>query len=136
MTYFASISRILEESGKQIKIEENVPLSKKTSFKTGGPADVGIYPDSVESFIYIVELLREKEIPFYVFGRGSNMLVCDEGFRGAAVFCEGLDGVKFSGNRVVAEAGVSLTALSRQAASRGLAGLEYEEILNAISNSI
>ena len=125
MTYFASISRILEESGRKIHIEENVPLSKKTSFKIGGPADVGIYPESVEDFAFTLEALKKSEIPFYVFGRGSNLLVSDLGYRGAAVFCEGLDKSEFSENGVIVEAGVGLTALSRQAAALGLAGLEF-----------
>ncbi len=123
--YFASISRILEESGRNISVEENVPLSKKTSFKIGGPADAGVFPESIEDFEYILKLLKNADIPFYVFGRGSNLLVSDEGYRGVAVFCERLDKVSFSGNTVVAEAGVGLTALSRQAAAQGLSGLEF-----------
>ena len=123
--YFASISRNLEESGRNIRIEKDVALSKKTSFRIGGPADVGIYPRSFDEFEYIFKLLNDEKIPFYVFGRGSNLLVSDEGYRGAAIFCEGLDKVSFSENGAVAEAGVGLTALSRQAAGRGLAGLEF-----------
>lgn len=119
--FFESLSGI----SKEIYIEKDVLLSKKTTYKIGGPCDVGIFPETVDAFAAAVSLCREKDIPFYVMGRGSNLLVDDEGFRGAVIFTERMNGVKFDGNRVIAMAGAGLTPLSRKAGEMGLSGLEF-----------
>ena len=122
---FEYVLRAFEKSGLKIYVEENVPLSRKTSFKTGGVADAGVYPESVEDFSAALDVLRTLDIPVYVMGRGSNLLVNDNGFRGAVVFTERLASVDFDGNTVTVGAGAGLTSLSRQAGDRGLSGLEF-----------
>lgn len=118
---FENVSRIAEK----IYIEKDVLLAKKTTYRIGGPADVGIYPSTVEEFGTAVSVCKNLDIPFYVMGRGSNLLADDVGFRGAVIFTERMNSVRIEGNRIYAMAGAGLTALSRQAGAHGLTGLEF-----------
>ncbi len=115
----------LFDSLSGIYIEKDVLLSKKTTYRIGGPCDVGIFPETLENFEAAVNFCRDKNIPFYVMGRGSNLLADDEGFRGAVIFTERMNGVRFEKSRAFAMAGAGLTSLSRQAGALGLAGLEF-----------
>lgn len=108
-----------------IYIEKDTSLSQKTTYKIGGPADIGIFPSTIGEFETSVLYCREHGIPFYVMGRGSNLLADDEGFRGAVIFTERMNSVRFEENRVFAMAGAGLTSLSRRAGSLGLAGFEF-----------
>ena len=63
------------------RIKTNVPMSTLTTFKTGGNADIILYPEEVEELKNILKFLYEIHIPYYVMGNGSNLLVSDEGIR-------------------------------------------------------
>lgn len=119
--FFDSLSGI----SKEIYIEKDVLLSRKTTYRIGGPCDAGIFPEAVEQFETAVAFCRDRDIPFYVMGRGSNLLVDDGGFRGAVIFTERMNAVRFEEKRAFAMAGAGLTSLSRQAGALGLAGLEF-----------
>lgn len=102
------------------------PLRRHTTFRIGGPADVLAVPRNGEELRAVVRWLYGHGEAFVVLGRGSNVLVSDRGVRGVVVkVAGGLDRVRWEGGRVVAEAGAGLPRLSLQAASRGLAGLEF-----------
>lgn len=60
----------------------NEPMSKHTSFKTGGPADVFIKLDSLEKLKYVLNIARSNNIPIFILGNGSNLLARDKGIRG------------------------------------------------------
>ncbi len=122
---FADLSRFAEKNKRSIRIEENVLLSKKTTFKIGGPADVGIFPETEEDLLWAVEACSHFEIPVYLLGRGSNMLCDDEGFRGAVIFTENMCGFEREENSLLTLAGTGLTPLAREAGRLGLAGLEF-----------
>ncbi len=107
------------------RIERDVPLSKKTTFKIGGPCDIGFFPETVEEFKNALDLCKRYGLLCYVMGRGSNLLADDEGFRGAVVFTERMNGVKIESERVYAMAGMGLTPLSRTVGESGLTGLEF-----------
>lgn len=108
-----------------IRTEKKVSMSKKTSFRIGGEADIALFPSDITQFKWALDKCTGLGIPFYVMGRGSNLLVSDEGFRGAVIFTELMNSCRFEGNIVTAGAGASLTALSRQAGAEGLSGLEF-----------
>ena len=61
------------------------PLSEHTTFKIGGPADVFVAPDSIESAERAIAVCREEGVPFFVLGRGSDLLVSDLGYRGVII---------------------------------------------------
>ena len=101
-------------------------MRKHTSFRIGGPADIFVLPVSIEDVRRIIRYARTNEIPYRVIGNGSNLLVSDDGIRGITVkIGRGMSDVEFDGAEIKAQAGVSLSGLSRMAASHGLSGLEY-----------
>ena len=61
------------------------PMKKHTTFQVGGPADYFITPGSTEELRAVLELCREEGIPFFILGNGSNLLVSDQGYRGAVI---------------------------------------------------
>lgn len=106
---------------------ENESMKKHTTFRIGGEVDYYIYPKSLLAFMQIIEILEEEKIPFYVVGRGSNIL-CDDGhFHGAIINLDKtLNDFYFEeSGMLVAQAGCSLINLSVEAMKRSLTGLEF-----------
>ena len=98
-------------------------LGKATGFKTGGNADLLIYPDSVERFKALLEYL--KDAPHFVIGSGTNLLVSDKGYRGVVISTKKLNKIKTNGNILVCESGVKLSSAVRVAVENSLSGLEF-----------
>jgi len=91
------------------RIAINEPLSKYTSLRVGGPADYFLEPANQEDVIRIVNYLQGQHFPMFVIGKGSNLLVSDDGIRGAVMNLEaGLASLLLEGDAVVAEAGVTI----------------------------
>jgi len=107
-----------------VRLDE--PLSRHVSFRIGGPADVLVVPRTLKELRDVAQLLYGRGTPFFVLGRGSNVLVYDRGVRGVVVKVgHGLDRVRWNNAGLIAEAGTGLPSLARSAARRGLSGLEF-----------
>lgn len=101
-------------------------LARHTTWKIGGPADILVIPASVTDIRQAITVCREFNIPWHVLGCGSNLLVRDGGVRGLVIkTAGGLDGCRWQEQGVVAESGVFLPRLAKEAAIRGLTGLEW-----------
>lgn len=108
----------------QIRIDE--PMSRRTTFRVGGPADVLFLPESAGQVVRALDAARAAGVPAVVIGNGSNLLVRDKGIRGLVVALgEGFSEVRIDGETVEAQAGVSLAKLASAAQSAGLSGLEF-----------
>jgi len=104
----------------------NEPLANHTTWKIGGPADVMIIPNSQNALLKTVQILNECQIPWFVIGRGSNLLVKDRGIRGAVIkISDGLSQLTINQNKVTVGAGYSLIRLTAVVAKAGLSGLEF-----------
>ncbi|HWR60311.1 MAG TPA: UDP-N-acetylmuramate dehydrogenase [Clostridia bacterium] len=115
-------SKILDISN----ILYNEPMKEHTSFKVGGPADIFIEPDGTEELRKAVTSLKENNIPYYIIGNGSNLLVSDKGLRGAVVkLGEKFSRVEIDGERVISECGILLSTLSKIAAKNSLTEMEF-----------
>ena len=102
------------------------PLSEHTTFEIGGPADLYVMPEDIEELRDVIDLCREKDLPFFVLGRGSDLLVSDEGYRGVIVgLADGLTGVDVDEKEMTSEAGVTLKEEDEMACELGLTGLEF-----------
>ncbi len=108
-----------------IKYEENTRLSEHSSFKVGGPAALGVFPESTEEIVKAVRLARECKIKYTVIGNGSNVVFADRGYLGAVIFTSGAKSIEINGNTVKAECGASFTHLAAFAGKASLAGLEF-----------
>lgn len=115
-----------ELASQGIAFLNDEPMSRHTTFRVGGPADVFARPTHCNSLIKCLELAKRHEVDAHVFGSGSNMLVRDCGIRGMVVNTTALKESVFHADGLVeADCGTSLTWLSLQAAKKGLAGLEF-----------
>jgi UDP-N-acetylmuramate dehydrogenase len=123
MALSAAARQALREAfGEGLRLDE--PLARHTSARIGGPADALIAARSTEELARAARLAWTHDIPLFVLGGGSNVLVSDAGFRGLVVRNR-TGGVAFEGETVVAESGVRTITLARRCIGRGLAGMEW-----------
>jgi len=124
------------EKEKYIKLlgniagEENVkadePMKKHTSFKIGGPADFLVTPCSVQSLCEVIKLCKKENLPIFIMGNGTNLLVSDKGIRGVVVkIYDNLNRYVVKDNFIEAYGGILLSKLSDIALENELTGLEF-----------
>lgn len=119
------IYKKLSEHIDTTRIFLDEPMSKHTTFRVGGPADIFIKVQTIDELKNALKILKENNIKVYIVGNGSNLLVKDKGIRGAVIkleFCqiEKTDELTFE-----VGAGVLLAKLSRIAYEESLTGLEF-----------
>ncbi len=119
---------IEQELGSKLKygIKKNEPMSSHTSWLVGGPADYFLCPADLTELLGIVGYSNKYQLPLYILGNGTNLLVLDKGIRGVVVNI----GAPFSyiecdNGCLKAGAGVPMAYLAKSAASAGLSGLEF-----------
>ncbi len=117
------LMQILYHAG--ITARPNEPLCGHSSFRIGGAAALGIFPQSKEALAFCLSAVNTSRIPFLVIGKGSNVLFSDDGFSGAVIFTEGVCHAEREKEFLVADAGISLAALANFAAKEGLSGMEF-----------
>lgn len=118
--------RLLEQiPAYEIFSEE--PLSKHTSFRIGGPAELMVFPRSVKELSKVVKTAHEMGIRPYVLGGGTNVLAPDEGLRGVVIVTkDALIGVQLlDGTHIAAMSGMTLAKTAMFAAQDNLSGLEF-----------
>ena len=113
-------------SGFEEIVEQDHPLAPHTWYRLGGPADYFIRPRNVKELKEIVRRCNENHVPMYVLGFGSNLLVSDEGVRGAVIKLQGEEfgRTQFEGPKVTAWAGAELSKLVLDCVEKGLSGVE------------
>ncbi len=111
----------------KLKIEYTLsePMSRRTTFKIGGNADVFVIPEDVDELRSVLALAKQLDIPYFVIGNGSNLLVSDNGIEGAVISLEKFNDIKIDGVTVTCGAGVSLMSLCNAAQKASLSGLEF-----------
>ena len=121
-----SVAKALKELLGEECVLVDEPLKPHTSFRVGGPADFYLLPEHVEDLKNTLSFLKNEEIPFFIMGNGSNLLVSDDGFRGAVIrFGKNMESVRLDGLTIRAEAGASLAFVARTAAKAELTGMEF-----------
>ena len=126
---YSALLTLAEEYNREhedpIEIKQNEPMSRHTSFKIGGNADLYIIPHDMDALIETVRILRENETKRYFLGNATNVLFDDAGFRGAVVSLGNICAIKVIENRIIAEAGASLNLVCKTARENELSGLEF-----------
>ena len=102
-------------------VQTNIALAPYTSARIGGPADVLLTVKSADELADAMQLIWQQELPYYILGGGSNVLVSDEGFRGVVVLDRAKETVFEMGDQptVWCEAGVVIANLAKRCASKG-----------------
>lgn len=108
---------------EDIKIDE--PMKEHTSFKVGGPVDILLTPKDFNQVVDVVKLCKKENIPYYIMGNGSNLLVKDGGIRGVMIKLVKLNKIQVKGNKIITESGVSLKDISTTALENCLTGFEF-----------
>ena len=125
----AYLAEQLKKAAEAGTVLTDEPMSRHTTFRIGGPADFYVCPSGRQELIDTVSVCRNLEVPCYVIGNGSNLLVSDRGYRGVIIEAghgmAAVENTENSKNVLRAEAGILLAALSHRAAELHLAGLEF-----------
>ena len=122
MNHTRAVTRFVTQN---IEVRENHPLAPHTSFRIGGPARLAVFPKTAEEAAAAISVLREENVRTLILGNGTNVLIADEGFDGAAVILTGMKSCEYRDGLLWADAGASVTHVAAEAAKLSLAGLEF-----------
>ena len=102
------------------------PMKKHTTFRVGGNADYFVMPKTVEEVRLIVSLCQKENLPYYILGNGSNLLVGDKGYRGVIIqIYKEMNEIAVDGDTIRAQAGALLSKVGSVALEAGLTGFEF-----------
>ncbi|MDE5582286.1 MAG: UDP-N-acetylmuramate dehydrogenase [Ruminococcus sp.] len=123
MINIEELSRLCEKLGCRITPE--CPLSEYVTFRIGGCCRALISVNSADSVCTLLRYFRENDIKYFIIGRGSNIIVADEGFDGVVLFFGGdFAKIEVIGNRLKCQAGASLSSVCVRAQQNSLTGME------------
>lgn len=110
-------------SKEDIKLDE--PMKKHTSFKVGGTADILVTPKNTDELKKVIATCKEKSVPYFIVGFGSNLLVRDGGIRGVVIKLSNFSDIDVNDNIIKVQCGASLAKTAREALKYSLSGLEF-----------
>lgn len=116
------LDRLAGERG--IGLTADAPLGPLTTLRVGGPADRLAVAETVDELVALLELARDAGVPAGVLGKGSDLVVADDGVRGL-VIRNRADAIAIDGARIRAEGGAAMAALVKRCTVAGLAGIEF-----------
>ncbi len=120
---FAQLKNYCKENN--IICKENEPMCDHTTFKIGGNADLFVCIKNKEQLKEVIKMAKEQNIPLFMLGLGSNLLVSDKGINGVVVSLQEMKKIKKNNNTVTAEAGAPLSKVCTFAQINSLGGLEF-----------
>ena len=121
------IVNLLQKKINENNILLNEPMKKHTTFKIGGNADIFVKVNDIEQIKYVLQIVKENEIPLFILGNGSNILVKDEGIRGIVLKIE-LNKIQILEEnkiKVIVDAGVKLSQLAQKLYKNSIKGFEF-----------
>lgn len=120
------LQEIVGEGG-EVRLYE--PMSKHTTLRVGGPAQYWVEPRDERALADIIRFAKRENLPLFVVGRGSNLLVRDGGIRGVVVHPSGgeFERIVVSGNTITAGVGAKLKQVAYAGKAEGIGGLEWME---------
>ncbi len=123
---FVDLTRGLP-SGTIVRRDE--PMARRTTLRVGGPVDLYVEPQSESDLSLVLEYCKGQSMPWFVLGRGSNLLVRDGGVRGLAISLaqQAFSQVAVQNQQLICGAGARLKTISQTAKREGLSGLEFLE---------
>ena len=109
---------------ERVRFEE--PMCDHTTFRIGGPAEVFVMPESYEQIAWVIRQCRQAEIPYFILGNGSNLLVSDKGYQGVVVqLYRNFGQIRVEDSRIHAQAGALLSGIAAAAREASLTGFEF-----------
>ncbi|MBE0068516.1 UDP-N-acetylmuramate dehydrogenase [Thermoanaerobacterium thermosaccharolyticum] len=120
-----NIVETLKKAISEENIYINEPMSRHTSFRIGGPADVFVIPQNREELINVLDIIRNENIPYFILGNGTNVIVSDRGIRGVVIKLTAIRKISVEGEYIVSETGALLSAIANTALDNELTGFEF-----------
>lgn len=118
--------KLTKAAGAGERIKTGEPMKWHTTFRTGGPAAYFATPSCTEELSAIIKLCRQENMPYYILGNGSNLLISDKGYDGVMISMgEGFSQIQNEGSQIRAGAGALLSRIARQALALSLTGFEF-----------
>ena len=108
-----------------LKIEKNKNLAEFASFKVGGPADLFLTPKNTAAVKKLMPLIFKSEIPYFILGKGSNLIISDKGYRGIIIYTGELNEYSLEENIIKAQSGLELKEIADIALENSLSGFEF-----------
>ena len=113
-----------EFGSDRVLLEE--PMKRHTTFRIGGPAEVFVMPGNLEEVQRILEICRTEDLPYFILGNGSNLLVSDKGYQGVVVqLYRNFGQIRVEDSRIHAQAGALLSGIAAAAREASLTGFEF-----------
>lgn len=120
-----NLSKLLDQNKIEYKLNE--PMKKHTTFKIGGNADFFVSPKNDKECLQVIKICNEHNIPYFIIGKGSNLLINDEGIRGVVIcISKEMSDIKLiSDDTIYCKSGASLISVCNFALENSLSGLEF-----------
>ena len=127
MDWYTQLDKRIVEELPDLKVVCDEPMSRHTSFRIGGPARRLAYPVNSAQLAALLDLALDCGANPFVIGKGTNLLIADEGLDRLVIDTSAMDRMEFGAEPMVlsADAGVSLARLADFACKQGLSGLEF-----------
>ncbi|MEN6444535.1 MAG: UDP-N-acetylmuramate dehydrogenase [Candidatus Cloacimonas sp.] len=106
-------------------IQSEVPLKEHCTFQIGGPAEIFCLPDNTKQLVELLQFCLTHSIPYFILGKGSNLLISDKGLKGMVISTEHFTKITKDEEYISAFCGVTLKDLANFACENGLSGLEF-----------
>ena len=111
---------------KAEQVKKAEPMKSHTTFRVGGPAAYFVTPQTAEEVAEVIEACTQENVPYYIVGNGSNLLVSDKGYEGVIIqIYKQMNQVEIEGTQIHAQAGVLLSVIAKRALDAGLTGFEF-----------
>ena len=122
-----------QEIGKKLlsilkveQVKKDEPMKIHTTFRVGGPASYFVTPETEEEVAKVIEVCTQENVPYYIVGNGSNLLVSDQGYEGVIIqIYKQMNQVEITENEIHAQAGALLSMIANRAMEAELTGFEF-----------
>lgn len=128
MNHYITLQKELEEQCPFLLLKTQQALSQYTSFRIGGACPLMAFPKNQEELLCCLRLAKEHEVPVFLLGNGSNLLVSDQGYSAFFIQTKQFQQMELSpehSHKITVSAGYSLASLAKYAAEQSLTGLEF-----------
>lgn len=122
LNFYEELKNIISED----RIKKDEPMKSHTTFRIGGPARYFVIPETKEEIKAVIECCKKADMPYYILGNGSNLLVSDKGFEGVVIqIFKNMNQISLEGEVITAQAGAILSSIANKALEAELAGFEF-----------
>lgn len=111
---------------KEEQVKKDEPMKSHTTFRVGGPAAYFVTPQTAEEVAKVIEACTQENVPYYIVGNGSNLLISDKGYEGVIIqIYKQMNQVEVEGTQIRAQAGALLSMIAKRALDAELTGFEF-----------